>query len=135
MSTSPMVPGRHVGGTERAPARTDGERAYHSAKTSLWLFAASFLASFALFIVIWRTFGYTVLFSTTSAHGGVAPSAWAGRGIWLLLTVVYACPEIVVVRYARKAARAGHPHWRIPVIWGAVLAGVMPVLGVWLLVG
>lgn len=135
MSTSPMVPGRHAGGAERPGAETDGELAYRRAKTSLWLFAASFLASFILFLIIWRTFGYTVIFTTTSEHGGVAPGPWAGRGIWLLLTAVYACPVIVVVRYARQAARAGHPYWRIPVVWALALAVVFPLMNVWMLLG
>lgn len=102
--------------------------------TSLWLFAASFLASYALFVVIWRGFGYTLLF-TTGPHGGIAPSPWAGRGIWLLLTAVYASPEIVVLHHARQAAWVGRAGWRTPVVIGAVLAALLPLLNLWLLVG
>jgi hypothetical protein len=131
-----MVPGRHVEKVPRTATDVEeGERAFRRAKTSLWLFAASFLASFALFVLIWRTAGYTLLFATGSEHGGVAPSPWVGRGIWLLLTAVYASPEIVVVHYARQAARAGRSGWKIPVVAGAILAGFLPLMNLWLLIG
>lgn len=109
--------------------------AYHKALTSLWLFLASFLASLVVFAVLWWFLGYSYLGGTYRPPDAKAPSGWEARGIWLLLTLVYASPLVVVVRYARQSARLGKPNWRTPVVVGAVLAAAVPLLNAWMLVG
>lgn len=136
MSTSPTAPGGAHGAGQARPSTAPGERAYHRALVSLWLFAASFLLSLIAFISIWAALGYTAIWGSAGFPPEAdAPSGWTSRGIWLLLTLVYAWPELVVVRYAREAARLGRTDWKIPVVAGGILAGLMPLLNAGLLVG
>lgn len=126
--------------TRPAPATTAAttqqqDWAYHKALTSLWLFVASFLASLAVFALLWWLLGYTYLGGTYRPAGAGAPSGWGARGIWLLLTLVYASPLVVVVHYARQSAHLGRAHWRAPVVGGAVIAAAVPLLNAWMLVG
>lgn len=118
-----------------ATATTPQDWAYHKAVTSLWLFLASFLASLVVFALLWWVLGYTYLGGTYRPVGADAPSGWEARGIWLLLTLVYASPLLVVVHYARQSARLGRSDWRFPVVVGAVLAAAVPLLNAWMLVG
>ncbi len=110
-------------------------RAYRNAWRSLWLFVVSFVVSFAFFAVIWSVFGYTVIWGTGYPAGAAVPTGWTALAIWLLLTVVYASPEVLVVRYARQAMRSGYTHWLAPVVVGGAVAALMPLLNVGLLLG
>lgn len=127
MSTSPMLP-------VRSPAER-AERAYRDAWLSLLLFGVSLIVSLAVFLVIAHGVGWTTLWATSYPAGGYSPSGWAARGLWLLMTALYAWPEILVVRFARQAQHLGRPEWLAPVILGGVLAGLLPLLNVGLLVG
>lgn len=127
MSASPVVP-------VRSPAER-ADRAYRDAWLSLLLFVVSLAVSLVVFIVVARAVGWTTLWSTSYPAGRYSPSGWSARGLWLLMTVLFAWPEILVVRFARRAARLGRPEWLAPVILGAVLAALLPVLNFALLVG
>jgi hypothetical protein len=127
MSTSPMPPVRLL--AERA------ERAYRDAWLSLLLFLGSLVVSLAVFLAIAHGVGWTTMWATSYPAGRYSPSGWAGRGVWLLMTALYACPEILVVHFARRARRLGRPEWLAPVILGGVLAGLLPLLNFGLLVG
>jgi len=102
---------------------------------SLLLFPVSLVVSLAVFLVIAHGVGWTTLWATSYPAGRYSPSGWAGRGLWLLMTALYASPEILVVHFARRARRLGRPEWLAPVILGGVLAGLLPLLNFGLLVG
>ena len=136
MSTSPARP---EPGTQEPDAIDLADRpgapAYHRAMLSLLLFVVSFLLSTLAFSLIWRAAGYTTIWATQYPVGPHSPSGWTARGIWLLLTALYAWPLVVVVFFALKARGLGHAGWPLPVILGSVLAIFFPLLNVALLIG
>ena len=134
MSTSPVAPGQD--GTGRVDSSTEaGDRAYRRAWLSLLLFLLSLVLSGIVFAALWSWLDYRTIWAISYPAGESSPFGWGARGIWLLLTLVYAWPELVVVHYGRKASRLGRPDWPAPVIVGGVLAALMPMLNIGLLVG
>lgn len=130
MSTSPVADGR-----DSRPAEEAAERAFRNAWLSLLLFIVSLVLSLAVFLAICRAVGYTTVWATSYPAGRYSPSGWSARGLWVLMTLLYVWPELVVVHHARNARRLGRVDWLAPVVLGGVLAALLPLLNFSLLVG
>ncbi len=129
MPASSVVPGQGKPQEERA------DRMFRNAWLSLLLFLVSLVLSLVVFLEVSRAVGYTTVWATSYPAGRHSPAGWSARGLWLLLTLFYVWPEIVVVYHARGAARLGRVDWLAPVILGAVVAALLPLLNVSLLIG
>lgn len=136
MSTSPVAPreGRPGAETHESSAAL-ADRAYGRAWLSLLLFLLSLTLTLAVFVAIWAAADYTTIWAVEYPAGESSPAGWSARGIWVLLTLLYVWPLLVVVRFARKARALGRPEWLGPVIVGATLAALPPVLNLGLLIG